>query len=249
MRLIYLSPHLDDAALSAGGFLFDQARAGRRVEIWTLMCGIPPSGDLSAFAVEMHARWGTASARHSVRARRIEDQRAAQRIGARAVHFDFLDAIYRRGEDGSWLYADPVRASVHAADGGLPGSIAGALARRLESGDRLICQLAIGHHVDHVVVRRAAESLRRPLLYAADIPYALQHPEDLAARTKALQYTVQPVSADGLTAWLESIAAYASQLSSVYPSWEQLRVDLRRFVVQLGGLRLWSARRVPPGGA
>ncbi|MCE7860069.1 MAG: PIG-L family deacetylase, partial [Chloroflexi bacterium CFX2] len=28
MRWIYLSPHLDDAALSAGGWIFDQTRAG-----------------------------------------------------------------------------------------------------------------------------------------------------------------------------------------------------------------------------
>jgi LmbE family N-acetylglucosaminyl deacetylase len=33
MRWIYLSPHFDDAVLSCGGLIFDQAQAGTPVEI------------------------------------------------------------------------------------------------------------------------------------------------------------------------------------------------------------------------
>src|SRR5690606_25674008 len=47
MRWIYLSPHLDDAALSAGGWIYDQVQAGNSVEIWNLMCGLPPTTELS----------------------------------------------------------------------------------------------------------------------------------------------------------------------------------------------------------
>lgn len=41
MRWIYISPHLDDAVLSAGGLIYEQTRAGHEVEIWTFMCGFP----------------------------------------------------------------------------------------------------------------------------------------------------------------------------------------------------------------
>ena len=41
MRWIYISPHLDDAVLSAGGLLYDQAQKGIPVEIWTVVCGYP----------------------------------------------------------------------------------------------------------------------------------------------------------------------------------------------------------------
>jgi hypothetical protein len=37
MRWIYLSPHLDDAALSAGGLIYEQTQAGIQVEIWTFI--------------------------------------------------------------------------------------------------------------------------------------------------------------------------------------------------------------------
>ena len=43
---------------------------------------------------------------------------------------------------------------------------------------RLIVPLTAGHHVDHLVVRAAAESLRRELVYYEDYPYA-EKPERL----------------------------------------------------------------------
>ncbi len=97
MRWIYLSPHLDDAVLSAGGLIYEQAQAGIPVEIWTIMCGYPPIGEVSAFAEFQHQQWGFGSAEEAMRARREEDQNAAAILGAQAVHFDFLDCIYRRG--------------------------------------------------------------------------------------------------------------------------------------------------------
>ena len=119
MRTIYLSPHLDDAVLSAGGLIFEQTQAGMAVEIWSFMCGFPPKDELTDFAAVMHQLWGTGGARETVQTRREEDQRAAAIVGARVIHFDFLDCIYRRGKDGKGLYAD-VFVPVDVEDAGLP---------------------------------------------------------------------------------------------------------------------------------
>jgi len=54
MRNIYVSPHLDDAALSAGGFLYEQGHAGGETEIWTVMCGVPAAVELSPLAQALH---------------------------------------------------------------------------------------------------------------------------------------------------------------------------------------------------
>ena len=97
MRWIYLSPHLDDAVLSAGGLIHDQAKSGIPVEIWTFMSGYPPEGEFSQFAELQHHMWGFPSAEAAVSTRREEDERAAAIVGASAVHLDFLDCIYRRG--------------------------------------------------------------------------------------------------------------------------------------------------------
>jgi len=103
MRWIYLSPHLDDAALSAGGWIYDQVQAGNPVEIWTIMCGVPPTTELSPFAQVLHYQWGMETAEQVVLGRRQEDINAANILGAVTQHFDFLDCIYRQGKEGQWL--------------------------------------------------------------------------------------------------------------------------------------------------
>ena len=238
MRWIYISPHLDDAVLSAGGLVFDQARAGISVEIWTLCCGFPPEGEISPFAQVLHFQWGFASAQETVRLRRAEDLRAASIVGATAVHFDFLDCIYRRGLHGEWLYPMDVFVPPHADDAGLPVQITAALASRLQPEDVVACPLAIGRHADHVNVRRAVEGLGRPLIYFADIPYLLNHPEELEPSARGMQDRVTPVSEAGVSAWQEGVAAYASQLSTLFDPAEQLPVALGAYAA--GGIRLWK---------
>src|SRR5215510_3669383 len=98
MRWIYLSPHLDDAALSAGGLIYEQTQAGIPVEIWTFMCGDPQLTEHSPLTQRLHEIWGFADAAETVRERRKEDMRAAEILGAKVLHFDFLDCIYRRGQ-------------------------------------------------------------------------------------------------------------------------------------------------------
>src|SRR5690606_40272002 len=102
MRYIYLSPHLDDAALSAGGWIYEQTQKSMPVEIWTIMCGYPPHENLSPFAQVLHMQWGMNSAEAVVRGRRQEDYTSANVLGATVRHFDFLDCIYRQGKNGEW---------------------------------------------------------------------------------------------------------------------------------------------------
>jgi LmbE family N-acetylglucosaminyl deacetylase len=243
MRMIYLSPHLDDAALSAGGLIYDQVGRGQTVETWTLMSGTPDNTELSDFAAEMHARWGTTTVEHTLQVRKTEDVRAAALLGAKPVHSDFADAIYRRGTDGTALYAEPVGAPIHPQDSTLPEQIAGHLGARLGSDDTVICPLAICAHVDHTIVRRAAETLGLPLQCVADIPYVLDHPGELGSQTAALDSTLQRVSEPGLVAWLAAIETYRSQVISLYESWELLREAFRAYWSAEGGIRLWAASR------
>ena len=93
MRWIYLSPHLDDAVLSAGGLIYEQAQSGIPVEIWTFMCGFASEEDVSPSAALLHTQWGFSSAEETTRKRREEDRKVASILGVRAVHFDFLDCI------------------------------------------------------------------------------------------------------------------------------------------------------------
>jgi len=240
MRCIYLSPHLDDAVLSAGGSIYEQTQAGIPVEIWTLMCGYPPLDEVSPFAQDMHTQWGFSSARETVEKRRVENINAAAVVGAKAVHFDFLDCIYRRSEEGEWLYTKSVFNPPLAAEAGLPAEIAKAIAPRLKPDDVLVSQLAVGRHVDHVTVRKAAELLKRPLIYDADIPYLLDHPDELEPKTLGMKAEIRSVSETGLQSWQEAIGAYTSQVAMLFEGPERMRARMRVYWSECRGIRFWK---------
>ena len=240
MRWIYLSPHLDDAVLSAGGLIYDQSKSGIPVEIWTFMCGFPPEGEFSPFAQLQHYMWGFPSAQEAVQARREEDRRAAAIVGARPVHLDFLDCIYRRGSNGEWLY-DDISVPPHEQDSNLPSRIAEAIQSRARPDDILVCQLAIGSHVDHVLVRQGAEAAGLPLLYDIDIPYLFSKPDELHQKSAGMKGTVYPISEAGLRAWQEAVVEYTSQLplfgEFMYTP-EKAGEALRSYRAQQGGIRI-----------
>jgi LmbE family N-acetylglucosaminyl deacetylase len=239
MRWIYISPHLDDAVLSAGGFIYEQTRAGIPVEIWTVVCGIPLSGELTPFAQLMHQQWGTGSAEETVNLRRAEDKKAADIVGAKTVYFDVPDCIYRRGPDGEPLYMG-IFVEPHEAEADLPDQIAETIAPLLQPDDQVICQLGVGGHVDHILVRQAVERLKRPLWYAADVPYVFKHPDELAPLVAGMRETLYPISEAGLRAWIEAVLAHESQLSSLFDSPEHMQESVRSYLSERGGLSLWK---------
>jgi LmbE family N-acetylglucosaminyl deacetylase len=240
MRWIYLSPHLDDAALSAGGLIHEQTQSGIPVEIWTLMCGYPPEDAISPSAQSLHAQWGFSSAEETAHERRIEDLNAAEIMGAKAVHFDFLDCIYRRGKNGRWLYSkvfDPP----HEDDAQYPSQIAEVISARLRHDDVLVCQLSVGSHVDHVLVRQAAERLERPLRYIIDVPYIFNKPQELGPKSAGMKESTHSITESGLERWQEAVLAYKSQfpaLNEGFNTPEKAREAIRTYWAEREGIRL-----------
>jgi LmbE family N-acetylglucosaminyl deacetylase len=250
MRWIYLSPHLDDAVFSAGGLIHNQTHSGIPVEIWTFMCGYPPEGDLSPYAQLLHTQWGFASAQETTRMRREEDQRAAAIVGAGTLHFDFSDCIYRRDVNGEWLYWD-VEMPPQPADAGLPSQIAAEISARLEPDDVVVCQLAVGSHVDHVLVRQAAELLKRPVVYDIDVPYIFYKEEDLEPKSAGMRESVYPIPEADLKRWQEAAAQYKSQLvglGEAFNTLEKAQASIQTYWAQRGGIRILSRGASLPVG-
>ncbi|MEK6753995.1 MAG: PIG-L family deacetylase [Chloroflexota bacterium] len=240
MRWIYISPHLDDAALSAGGLIYEQTQAGVQVEIWTILCGFPPSDELSVYAQLLHQSWGISKTEDLIRSRCAEDERACQIIGAKPVYFDYLDCIYRRAQNGEWLYSY-IFVPPHEDEADLPARIAESISARLHPTDQLVCQLGLGSHVDHILVRRAVELLQRPLLYYTDIPYLFKTPEEFGSHTAGMKANAHTVGEAGLKRWQEAIAAYESQISSLFDSPEDMRSKIQKYWRENGGIHLWSS--------
>lgn len=240
MRWIYLSPHLDDAVLSAGGLIYEQTQAGVLVEIWTFMCGFPPEGEFSQFAQLEHYVRGFSSAEATVSARREADRRAAAIVGAQTVHLDFLDCIYRRSSNREWLYSD-ISVPPHVEDAHLPDPIAKTIAARVQPDDVLVCQLAIGSHVDHILVRQGAEKTGLRLLYDIDIPYFFTNPGELGLKSAGMSESVYPITEAGLNAWQAAVLEYKSEiplLGEYMYTPEKVAEALRAYRAQQGGLRI-----------
>ena len=238
MRWIYISPHLDDAVLSAGGFLYDQTQLGNTVEIWTIVCGFPPPGELTPYAQSLHEEWGTESAEETVRIRRAEDIEAARVLGATCKHFDVPDCIYRRGPDGESLYTD-IYVDLHEIEANLPDQIAEMIAPMLEPDDQIICQLGVGGHIDHVMVRKAVEIMGHPLWYTADIPYLFWVPEQLAPLIAGMKETGNLITEAGLNAWIEAILAYKSQISILFETSDKMKEAIRSYYAERAGFPYW----------
>jgi LmbE family N-acetylglucosaminyl deacetylase len=240
MRWIYLSPHLDDAVLSAGGLIYEQSQSGTPVEIWTFMCGFAPPGEVSPFAQLQHAQWGFSSAEETTRKRREEDKTAAALVGATVVHFDFLDCIYRRGKNGEWLY-DDIFPPLHPEDKELPAQIAETISPRLQPDDVLVCQLSVGSHVDHILVRQAAELLRCSLRYDIDVPYIFYKPEELGPKSAGMRESVYSITEAGLHHWIEAALAYKSQivvLGEAFNTPEKAQASIKAYWAEQKGIRL-----------
>jgi hypothetical protein len=128
----------------------------------------------------------------------------------------------------------------HPADDKLPAQIADAISARLKPDDQLVCQLALGGHVDHVLVRHAVELLERTVIYDVDIPYLFNYPDQFSPKTAGMKGTAQPVSEAGLNLWQDAIAAYSSQMSMLFASPEDMRAKIRQYWAENSGIRLWS---------
>ncbi len=248
MHWIYLSPHLDDIALSCGGLVWEQCQAGETASIWSICAGEPPAGAFSPFAESLHNRWETPA--QAWKRRRDEDLRSCSRLGAAALHFTVPDCIYRQGDNQRFLYdsEESLWGEIHLAEAGLIQRLADELERTLPGEAHsfsLVCPITLGGHVDHRLTRAAAELLvqrgRAPWLwYYADYPYILNEKDTLPRmRQEGLADVVFPVTEQALAAWVDSVAAHATQISTFWLDLEAMREAIRFYSEMMGGVRLW----------
>jgi len=248
MRPVYLSPHLDDAALSCGGLIHAQALQGESPLVVTIFAGRPNYEKLSPFAAEMHARWGNPP--DVVAARRAEDQAALHSLGAEWEHLNFLDGIYRTDEQGRHLYDSEAAlfGPVHEADWPWIGELSEAIRRAASNpaSVKLYAPLAVGNHIDHQLVQRATRLLHLTgyaVIYYEDYPYA-----ELPGAVAEAQVHVEnsdweawryPVDVE---AKIAAIAGYASQLDVLFGGAAPMPARVRAYAAQIANGQGYAER-------
>jgi len=238
---VYLSPHLDDAALSCGGLIHQQACRGQRPQVITLLAGLPDYAELSPFAADMHLRWGQPVDPVSVR--RCEDALAMAYLGAEYQHWDYLDCIYRRDPDGaSFLYTS--ESALFGAIQHEELALVRDLTARLQSSfspamTRFYAPL-FGKHVDHRIALQAALALRRigfEVEFYSDYPYA-EDPD--VVRHALSEWTTLPLarlvtlSVEDLKSRIGAILQYRSQLDVLFGSESNVQARVTAYACSLG---------------
>ena len=207
-RHIYFSPHLDDAVLSCAGRIARQTGTGRPVLVVTVFAGTRRGG----------ARTPPAFAPfEDLPARRREDRRALDVIGADHLWLEFADAIQRRRRYASL-------AGITAAIGQREAPLCAAVANEVANisqrwpAARLYFPLGVGNHVDHQIVSAAGFDLvkdglrpERGVAFYEDTPYACI-PHLLRQRFEQCGIANAPGTQPPVTACVRE--AYAALLSS-----------------------------------
>jgi LmbE family N-acetylglucosaminyl deacetylase len=241
-QLTVLSPHLDDAILSCGGLIHRRAAAGWRVTVLTVfttdLAGTAPS----EFAQRILGYMGLEQ--DDLAQRLHEDLAGCQRVGAEALHWQYAEAIFRRDpETDAPLYAS--HAELFGAVRPVEENLTAAIERRLRAeieADEVLAPLAVGGHVDHQILRRAAaDAFGSRLGFYEDFPYSRKQAaiEAVLDDPEAWRSEVTPLDREDKRAKLEAIAAYRSQIRPLFgPRW-RMRVQVARNLRRHGGERIW----------
>jgi LmbE family N-acetylglucosaminyl deacetylase len=168
-RVIFLSPHLDDAVLSAAGLLSALRERASRLVV-TIACGNPrtPEGKAS------RGRRGHVPPSE----RRLEDRDAMRDLDCHYLHLGFEDCVFRRSPiTGELIYRTPRNKFTIAApdDRAYVEELYLVLRRICYPARRslVVAPLGIGYHVDHLICAQVALRIvpLSQLLFYEDVPY------------------------------------------------------------------------------
>jgi LmbE family N-acetylglucosaminyl deacetylase len=177
-EIVVLSPHLDDAVFDCCDHIFAWKRREFPVRVVTAFTAF------SNRVLSQWARWYTGlshcgSLAEFERERVCQDVNAMNALSVSWNHLGFVDAAFRSHE-GRPIYPDSqsiFAGAVSFHDLALLAKLKLAI-EPLKNRSRFAVPLGMGKHVDHIIVREAAEELILPaeMLYYLEYPYALHAP-------------------------------------------------------------------------
>ncbi len=244
MHFVFLSPHLDDVALSCGGIVHSLINQENKVEIWTIFAGDPLPGRLSPFANSLHQRWQLMT--NPTRQRRREDINSLRVLGATFHHFSLADCIYRFAEADTPLVnqEEDLYQKISGNQHHIVTEVTHLLENKLTEDMTIVSPLSIGNHLDHRITRAATRDLKLPnKWYYADYPYIVKEDQKLKdylpENATEIKFTL---SKSDLDIWKKAIAAYRSQISTFWESESIMNQRVESYALNGGGQLLWKTR-------
>ena len=232
---VFVSPHLDDAALSNGGLISELSRVmpGKVyiISIFTHISPLPHTRHVHKFlegSLFQHA--------HQLFAARVEEDKiACKKLGATAIHLDFIDAGYRKRAhphrvrqaighlipEALHMYPTSFsigRQHVSKREHLLIQNLKTELIGIIGTIDPCVIFSPVGGkrtHVDHLITRQSCQqAFPKRVIYSLDYPYSLWSPPDKGFIQKS--GLLSGIYRKRKEERREAIACYVSQLKSCF---------------------------------
>ena len=199
-KVLLISPHFDDAVLSAGQFMAERPDA----EVVTVYAGVPLTPD--RIKTPYDEKCGFDNARDAVGSRSRENDAALALLEASAINLEFPDSQYKT-ELANYTYLNDV---------------VNRLQEIVDKGDYefIMGPLGLGHP-DHLLVTEAIIHLKTdlPIYLWEDLPLRVVEPETVIPRIALFGLTLdklwQPATTgDKMTKKIRALSCYKSQMNT-----------------------------------
>ncbi len=184
MTCYFISPHYDDAVLSAGALMTYLSKYTDVIviNVFTKAGEIPYTMSAKAYLKQC----GFEDAQTLYKNREKEDKEVLGKIVKKSTDLGFVDALWRKKTRGSLLgkilpeldHVYPTyrfqiqKGKIAELDTITVTKLREALMKLVQKDKRVIfCPAGIGNHVDHVLVRTVCESLFPDAIFWSDFPY------------------------------------------------------------------------------
>jgi LmbE family N-acetylglucosaminyl deacetylase len=184
---IFVSPHLDDAALSAGGLI---EYLSKKVNV-TVVTVFTECGTTNSFSAKAFLKQCGYSAKKLFMLRKQEDIAAFKSVNVKTIHLGYKDALWRKKKKINIInkFLQKILPEFgliyptyrfHISKGEIAKEdtitieeIAQDLQEIIKSQKNAVvfCPTGVGKHIDHLVTKQAVELIAKPI-YWVDQPYA-----------------------------------------------------------------------------
>ncbi|NMC36486.1 hypothetical protein GYA49_05580 [Candidatus Beckwithbacteria bacterium] len=189
----FISPHLDDAALSAGDLI---AYLSSKTKVTVITVFTKGSEGPYTLSGRQHLKVnGYQDLQKLFADRRVEDREVFKLHNVKVEHLPYTDASFRKKQSNKqflqflgkllpeFLHVYPtyrwhvLLGQVAKEENTLINQISDQLARQIPKKAVVFAPLGVGKHVDHIIIRKVCSKLARNVVYWLDFPYGLK--EDL----------------------------------------------------------------------
>ncbi len=226
----FISPHLDDAVLSAGSLIYRLRKKHVPVTIINVFTKVD-SHTPTLSARQFLRQCGYRDPQKLFRDRISEDETTLRAIGCRVINLDFIDSSWRKKEKlnpvSQWLgplipeliHIYPtyrwhvIRGKISENDYSLMDKIGRRLRQIISPGKNYVFSpLGNGNHVDHVIVHKVSSLIFPKTIFWSDFPYLLTS-SDKDSRFSDYKKYEFPVRSENKN---KLIKGYKSQVRAIF---------------------------------